>query len=276
VTNCTFYNNSVAGGQGGNGGDGSGSINEGGDGGAGGNGIGGAIENEGTLTLINCTVANCGAAGGTNGAAGGGFGGNAGNPGQANGGGLATIAGTLTMMNSILATNTPGANSYGAVVDNGYNISSDSSLSAGATSRVNTDPGLGPLANNGGSTMTMALLLSSPAFNFIPSTNNTFPPTDERGVTRPQGTGADAGAYELVVTNGTFTNMFSLLPLAQPNQIAIIYPTSLYATYVLQYKNDLTNSTWTPFSTNAGVGGMVTNLDSTTNQVGRFYRILVR
>jgi hypothetical protein len=276
VTNCTFYSNTVAGGQGGNGGDGSGSINQGGDGGAGGNGSGGAIENEGTLTLVNCTIANCGAAGGTNGAAGGGFGGNAGNPGQANGGGLARISGTLTLMNSILATNTPGANSYGAVADNGYNISSDSSLSTGATSRVNTDPGLDPLANNGGPTMTMALLLSSPALNFVPSTSGSFPPTDERGVTRPQGTGADAGAYELVITNGTFTNMFSLLPLPQSNQIAIIYPTSPYANYVLQYKNDLTNSTWTPFSTNAGVGGLVTNLDSTTNQVGRFYRILVR
>lgn len=275
VTNCTFYNNEVAGGTGGNGGDGSSTINEAGNGGDGGNGFGGAIENENTLTLLNCTVANCAASGGTNGVAGAGFGGTDGNPGQANGGGLARTAGTLFLMNSILATNAPGANSYGSVTDSGYNVSSDSSFTAGATSRVNIDAGLGPLANNGGPTMTMALLAGSPAINLIPSDSGTFPPTDERGVTRPQGNGADVGAYELAIGN-IITNPPTLLqPTVQSGRIAVVFLTSPAGIYVLQYENDPTSATWIPLSTNIGTGGLVTNLDLITNQ-NRFYRVFVR
>jgi hypothetical protein len=268
VTNCTFYSNSVAGGRGGNGGDG----NQGGDGGDGGNGFGGAVENEGTLTILNCTVGNCSASGGTNGVSGSGsFAGTDGNPGRANGGGLARTAGTLMLMNSILATNAPGANSYGSVLDNGYNISSDSSLVPSATSRINIDPRLGPLATNGGPTMTMALLVNSPAIDFIPLNSGTFPPTDERGITRPQAGGADAGAFEVLIPN-----TFRLLqPTVQSGQIAIVYLTTTSNTYVLQYESALTNSNWTPLSTNFGTGGRVTNLDTITNQ-GRFYRVFVR
>lgn len=58
---------------------------------------------------------------------------------------------------------------------------------------------LGPLANNGGPTQTMALLAGSCAIDAGPDT----PPlpgnvsTDQRGAPRPVGLGADIGAYEL-------------------------------------------------------------------------------
>src|SRR5262249_56640128 len=71
-----------------------------------------------TCALPICTVANCAAFGGTNGVAGMGFGGTDGKSGKSNGGGLARTAGTLLLMNSVLATNAPGANSYGSVTDN--------------------------------------------------------------------------------------------------------------------------------------------------------------
>jgi predicted outer membrane repeat protein len=57
------------------------------------------------------------------------------------------------------------------------------------------DPLLAPLASNGGPTQTRALLPGSPARNRV--TSGCPPPsTDQRGVSRPQGTACDAGAYE--------------------------------------------------------------------------------
>jgi hypothetical protein len=56
------------------------------------------------------------------------------------------------------------------------------------------DPKLGALANNGGTTQTMALLTGSPAIN---AGNNTgCPTTDQRGIARPQGGVCDIGAFE--------------------------------------------------------------------------------
>ncbi|MDW8255368.1 MAG: choice-of-anchor Q domain-containing protein, partial [Chloroflexota bacterium] len=52
---------------------------------------------------------------------------------------------------------------------------------------------LGPLANNGGPTLTRALLPGSPAIN---AATDTCPPTDQRGVLRPVDGACDAGAYE--------------------------------------------------------------------------------
>jgi hypothetical protein len=57
------------------------------------------------------------------------------------------------------------------------------------------DPLLGPLANNGGSTLTHALLQGSPAIDNIPWCDLT---TDQIGTKRPQGLGCDIGAYELL------------------------------------------------------------------------------
>ena len=54
------------------------------------------------------------------------------------------------------------------------------------------------LANNGGSTQTLALLTTSPAINTASALNCT--PTDQRGVTRPQGSGCDIGAFEVPVS----------------------------------------------------------------------------
>jgi hypothetical protein len=53
---------------------------------------------------------------------------------------------------------------------------------------------LGPLASNGGPTLTHALRRNSAAVNAGPLSG--FPPTDQRGVARPQFTGCDIGAFE--------------------------------------------------------------------------------
>lgn len=81
-------------------------------------------------------------------------------------------------------------------------------VGAGAvTSNVTSaDPLLGPLADNGGLTMTCAIPSGSPAFNAGEAAGSivlgsvTVPGTDQRGVVRPQGNGVDIGAYEFAVS----------------------------------------------------------------------------
>ena len=60
------------------------------------------------------------------------------------------------------------------------------------------DPLLGLLANNGGFGETLAIGLGSPANNSASLASCT--PFDQRGVSRPQGSGCDLGAFELVET----------------------------------------------------------------------------
>jgi hypothetical protein len=57
------------------------------------------------------------------------------------------------------------------------------------------DPELGPLQDNGGATETHALLLGSPAIDFIPAADCEVT-EDQRGVSRPQGLRCDIGAFE--------------------------------------------------------------------------------
>jgi predicted outer membrane repeat protein len=65
---------------------------------------------------------------------------------------------------------------------------------SGCTQVISSNPLLGPLANNGGFTQTIALGAGSPAID----TGNTVacPDTDQRGKARIQGPGCDMGAYE--------------------------------------------------------------------------------
>ena len=64
------------------------------------------------------------------------------------------------------------------------------------------DPGLDPLLDNGGLTMTHALRFLSPAIDQGTSIGYFFdcPAADQRGETRPKGQGCDAGAFESVYT----------------------------------------------------------------------------
>ena len=62
------------------------------------------------------------------------------------------------------------------------------------TDLINTDPLLGPLADNGGPTFTQALLPGSPAIDAGVAVAGVT--TDQRGVPRPQGTAPDIGAFE--------------------------------------------------------------------------------
>jgi len=144
-------------------------------------------------------------------------------PGNRGTGGNGGVGGSLTMIGSIIAHNHPGnavscsGCSFGPVggpdcrgatiTSNGYNLlgvangcdfatSSETDLKGTEADPLN--PKLDPLAKNGGPTGTMALRPDSPAIDKIPPSNqDACPATDQRGVTRPQSSACDIGAFEL-------------------------------------------------------------------------------
>ncbi len=107
---------------------------------------------------------------------------------------------TLNLTNTMIADNTAGCFlapfGPGAVAINslGNNLFTDGSCFPVASDLIVASSGLDALADNGGPTLTHALLAGSPA---IDAANGAVcPTTDQRGVARPQGPGCDIGAFE--------------------------------------------------------------------------------
>ncbi len=178
-------------------------------------GLGGGLYNEGTATIANSTLSgntathrygggglfNSGTATITNST----LSGNTARDGD--GGGLAGWGGgTLYLQNSLVAGNRANhadrADCWGSMVSRGYNVAG---LNTGcvitSTDQTTSDPRLGPPADNGGPTLTHALLPDSPAIDLIPfgvSGCGADYTHDQRGRPRPSLTGdaCDAGAFE--------------------------------------------------------------------------------
>jgi len=159
---------------------------------------GGGIFNGGSLSLVNCTIT--------------------GNLGPGAGGGLYQYGGsggTTVIRNTIVSGNTsgnPGADVLGQVASQGHNLVSSFSGSSGwiSSDLQVQDPLLAfPPQDNGGGTLTMALLPGSPAIDagddaVLGSPYNLT--TDQRGRPRRSGVHVDIGAFEvspapLVVNN---------------------------------------------------------------------------
>jgi hypothetical protein len=85
--------------------------------------------------------------------------------------------------------------------------------------QTGADPMLGPLAANGGPTQTMALLAGSPALDAIPGASCAVA-TDQRGISRPQGSGCDLGAFELQVATPDTTPPETKIKKAKINRAA--------------------------------------------------------
>ena len=168
---------------------------------------GGIFNRFGTVNLVSSTIS--------------------GNTATSNGGGIWNFGGTTSLKNTIVSGNTAPTTSddcAGTITSLGHNIASDASCAfAGAGDINSTDPLLGPLADNGGPTMTHALLSGSPAIDGVPLAFCTVT-TDQRGVPRPQGPDCDIGAFELetcsliapppgyTLQNGTPGNDVVILP----------------------------------------------------------------
>jgi predicted outer membrane repeat protein len=116
---------------------------------------------------------------------------------------LALDLGDIQIKNSLVVDNNPGdcdfgAGPYGSIAV-GENLDSDTSCIGFTNSVV---PMLGPLTDNGGPTLTHALLPGSPALNIVTDCSNiTHSPLgkDQRGEPRPSPPGGlcDVGAFEV-------------------------------------------------------------------------------
>ena len=155
-------------------------------------GAGGGIHHAtGTLTLINSTLSVNAAA---------------------SAGGSIYNRALLTLQNTLIANSTSGGdcvNASGAIVSTqSHNLIEDSANACGISdgdngSIIGQDPNLGPLQDNGGSTLTQALLDGSPAINAGDNSaavdaNGDPLSTDQRGAGFPRIVGGtvDIGAYE--------------------------------------------------------------------------------
>jgi hypothetical protein len=159
-------------------------------------------------------------------------------------------------------------NFRGTVTDLGHNLSSDgSSVFTNIGSLYNTDSKLGPLADNGGPTLTMALLASSPAIDAADTT--AAPPSDQRGVLRPIGPAADIGALEYGAP------AYLRISRPQVNAIDLLVCGVRGQSFRVFASSDL--SSWLPIATNqigdAGTVLIHDNCDPGT--VCRFYRLVM-
>jgi hypothetical protein len=94
---------------------------------------------------------------------------------------------------------------------------------------------LGLLADNGGPTWTMALAPGSPAIDL--GNAQGAPPSDQRGVPRPSGSGVDIGAFEFTPQGPP------LIWLMASAQIQVKFTAQPNAGYLLQSSPDLVQ--WT-------------------------------
>jgi outer membrane protein assembly factor BamB len=119
-------------------------------------------------------------------------------------GGAVYNAGTLIFSNNILANSLLGVDCYnngGTIATNKNNLVENNSTTPNncGIPTLSSDPQLGTMTNNTGSTQTMPLLAGSPAIDAADDATCAASPVnnlDQRGVTRLLGLHCDIGAYE--------------------------------------------------------------------------------
>lgn len=171
---------------------------------------GGGIANGGSLTMTNTTVAGNFSVGSM-------------------GGGIYRFTGPVLLRNSIVSSNPSGGNCSGTITNGGNNIDDGATCGWGSSngSMSSSNPLLGAVANNGGTTQTMALLPGSPAIDGATfSAPNGCPSTDQRGVARPQNSVCDIGAFEshgftLAITGGNNQSAYIFKPYTLPLSITV-------------------------------------------------------
>ncbi|QGQ28433.1 hypothetical protein F1729_07100 [Gimesia maris] len=194
---------------------------------------GGAIHNTGDMTINNTTIYD--------------------NITEGTGGGIYSVADTASMSvkNTIVAGNealVSGFDLAGVFSSLGYNLIGSSGTATGfidgfngdivGTDSQRIDPALSVLQDNGGPTLTHALLAGSRAIDAGDNTDGVS--IDQRGATRPTDTTSDIGAFEIVtptinisdvsqVETNSGTTVFEIvvsLSNANVDEVTVDYETS--------------------------------------------------
>ncbi|HEX4110119.1 MAG TPA: DUF11 domain-containing protein [Solirubrobacteraceae bacterium] len=141
---------------------------------------------------------------------------------------------TVDLKNSILLGGASDGPNYNCdpdtITDQGGNLFNDSGSECGAgtgiSDVINSDPLLGPLAVSVGSTATEVPANSSPAVDALTpanctDANGTVVTSDQRGVTRPQGSACDIGAVEVQQADMAVTSSASPASIAVGGQSTV-------------------------------------------------------
>lgn len=160
---------------------------------------GGGIYNNSNVQLLNVTLSNNSAA---------------------SGGALFTVIDyTTSLTNTIVAYSPAGGNCNGTINTSIYSISSDLTCALAGTVKGLDPNGLDPLltalGNYGGPTLVHMPKLGSPAIDGVVGSSN-VPANDQRGKSRPQGSGFDIGAVERQPADSSLAPRI-YLPLALKN-----------------------------------------------------------
>jgi phage tail protein X len=166
-------------------------------------GNGGGIYNQGTSSITNATIA-------------------ANNGTQASGPGLGSgiygATGSVTLTNSLIAQQVNGANCNSGLSGGGNNLDDDGTCPTATVASAQ----IGPLANNGGPTLTHALLVGSPAINAGNDSVCGVSPVngvDQRGSSRTVNT-CDIGAFEYLAA--VVSNFVAEVPALDPKYLVLL------------------------------------------------------
>jgi hypothetical protein len=207
-----------------------------------------------------------------------GYGGSGGTGGS--GGGIisSASAGSVALHSSLVGSNSAGQGGSGATGSRGNGFQGVSGTHPDFAdpftdlghNLLGGNPLLAPLADNGGTTLTMALLPGSPAIDFGDDALLATPfnlAKDQRGFPRKYGAHVDIGAFELT--------LLSLGPITRSGgDILISFNSEIGAHYRIERSDSLSPATWTTIADNiAGTDSIVQVTDSgAANLSQRFYR----
>jgi hypothetical protein len=181
-------------------------------------GFSGAIDNRSTCTAMNCTFFGNTAVAGNGGAIDNPFSAALsllhctfyGNSASSLGGDIDNYLSQVNLTNTILAASTPddiynwGSSTNTAGGSNLVQVLDNAGTVFGANTILAVNPLLGPLANNGGPTLTMLPQIGSPAIDTGVTSADGVLTTDQRGFPRLVGSAVDLGAVEAAIVPYVF------------------------------------------------------------------------
>jgi hypothetical protein len=131
-----------------------------------------------------------------------------------------------------------------------------------------TDPKLDPLADNGGPTLTMALLPGSPAIDA--GNTSLAPATDQRGFSRPAGLAADIGAFE-------YGSVMPTIAVSRSGATGLNILGTGNANQPCRLRKSVDLSSWVPIATNQfGTNGTALFYDNyALGSASQFYRLVM-